>query len=86
LILSDGRGVNLGHIARISRKRAFNPDADHIVYQQDSLLRHLLFQERRLSPQTIRHTSRIQLARILGKSEHRRLGQAGSAQGKTPSS
>ena len=86
LILSDGRGVNLGHIARLSRKQAFNPEADHIVYQQDSLLQHLLFRERRLSPQTIRHTSQIQLARILGKPDHRRLDLAGDRKGESPSS
>lgn len=73
LILSDGRGINLGHIARLSHKQAFDPDAEQIIYQQDALLQKLLFQERRLSPQSIRHTSRIQLARILGKAEPKRL-------------
>jgi len=73
LILADGRGINLGHIARLSHKQAFNPDAEQIIYQQDALLQKLLFRERRLSPQSIQHTSRIQLARILGKAEPKRL-------------
>ncbi|TDX97941.1 hypothetical protein [Thiohalophilus thiocyanatoxydans] len=73
LILSDGRGINLGHIARLSHKQAFNPQAEQIIYQQDALLQQLLFQERRLSPQTIQRTSRVQLGRILGKAEPRRL-------------
>lgn len=74
LILSDGRGVNLGHVVRLSHQQAFNPGADQIVFQQQALVERLLFQERRLSSQSIRHTSRVQLARILGKAELRRLG------------
>ncbi|MFP4611719.1 MAG: hypothetical protein ACLFQT_11930 [Thiohalophilus sp.] len=73
LILSDGRGINLGHIARLSHKQAFNPQDEQIVYQQTALLQNLLFQERRLSPQSIQRTSRVQLARILGKAEPERL-------------
>ncbi|MDZ7661298.1 hypothetical protein [Thiohalophilus sp.] len=73
LILSDGRGINLGHIARLSYKQAFSPNAEQIIYQQDALLKKFLFQDRRLSPQSIRDTSRIQLARILGKAEPERL-------------
>ncbi|MDR9436098.1 MAG: hypothetical protein RI563_04435 [Thiohalophilus sp.] len=73
LILSDGRGINLGHIARLSRDQAFNPQPEQIVYQQEVLIRRWLFRERRLSPQTIRHTSQVQLARILGRVEPRQL-------------
>lgn len=73
LVLSDGRGVNLGHVARLSRQQAFNPGPEQIVYQQQTLLRQLLFQERRLSPQSIAQTSRVQLARILGRVEPPRL-------------
>jgi hypothetical protein len=73
LILSDGRGVNLGHVARLSRQQAFNPAPEHIVYQQPALLRQWLFQDRRLSPHSIAHTSRVQLARILGRVEPPRL-------------
>ncbi|MEX2365960.1 MAG: hypothetical protein WD601_05105, partial [Pseudohongiellaceae bacterium] len=73
LILSDGRGINLGHIVRLSHKQAFNPQDEQIIYQQTALLQNLLFQERRLSPQSIQRTSRVQLARILGKAEPKRL-------------
>lgn len=73
LILSDGRGINLGHVARLSRDQAFNPQPEQIVYQQEVLIRRWLFRERRLSPQTIRHTSQVQLARILGRVEPRQL-------------
>lgn len=73
LILSDGRGINLGHVARLSHEQAFNPKPAQIVYQQDALLQGWLFRERRLSPHTIRHTSQVQLARILGRVEPRQL-------------
>ncbi|MGD8711835.1 MAG: hypothetical protein PVG50_03255 [Thiohalophilus sp.] len=74
LILDDGRGINLGHVARLSIKQAFAPDSEQVIFQQNRLLKKLLFQERRLSEQSIRRTSRMQLARILGKTDNKRIG------------
>jgi hypothetical protein len=44
VLLDDGRGVNLGRIARISVGRPFSPAPGDILYQAPSLLRNLLFQ------------------------------------------
>jgi len=71
LMLDDGRGINLGHVARLSIKQAFDPDSEQVIFQQKRLLKRLLFQERQLSEQTIRRTSRMQLARILGKTDNK---------------
>jgi len=73
LILDDGRGINLGHVARLSIKQAFNPHSEQVIFQQNKVLEKLLFQERQLSEQSIRRTSRMQLARILGKADNKRI-------------
>lgn len=67
IILDDGHGINLGHIARISVRTPFNPPADDILYQDNFLMQRLLFRERRLSKESITATSKALLARILGK-------------------
>jgi len=66
LLLNDGRGLNLGRVARITMGRAFDPDPEDIVYQEHQLLKRLLFNERRLSDETVSRVSKLQLARVLG--------------------
>jgi hypothetical protein len=39
VLLDDGRGVNLGRIARISRHRAFSPQPADILYQDSAAQR-----------------------------------------------
>jgi len=68
IVLDDGRGLNLGRIARISTGQAFEPAPDQIVFQQTPLLEHLLYRERQLSAERIAETSRRQLAALLGRS------------------
>ncbi len=68
IVLDDGRGLNLGWIARISIGQAFEPGPDQIVFQQTRLLQQLLFRERQLSAGRIAETARRQLAALLGRS------------------
>lgn len=66
LLLDDGRGVNLGRIARVSRK-PFAPETSDILYQDAAIADNLLFAERRLSKALIAERSRQALARLLSK-------------------
>lgn len=66
VLLDDGRGVNLGRIARISRRRPFSPEAEDILYQDMAAVRHLLLGERRLSRDFIAQRSRTVLGQLLG--------------------
>ena len=68
VLLDDGRGVNLGRIARITRQRAFSPQPADILYQDSTAHRQLLFGERRLSRDFIAHRSRAVLGQVLGQS------------------
>ena len=38
VVLDDGRGVNLGRIARITRSRAFNPAPADVLYRDAPIL------------------------------------------------
>ena len=67
LLLNDGRGLNLGRVARITTGRAFDPSPEDILFQEHQLLKTLLFHERRLSDETVASVSKSQLARILGR-------------------
>ncbi len=67
ILLDDGRGVNLGRIVRISRRRAFDPAADDLLYLDANAHQGLLFGERRLSRDFIAQRSRAVLGQVLGK-------------------
>ena len=69
ILLDDGRGLNLGRIARISVERAFSPAIDQILYQDHQATQGLLFAERRLSASFIAERSRQLLGQVLGKEE-----------------
>lgn len=75
VVLDDGRGINLGRIARISVRRPFGPAPDDILYQAPSLLRNLLFRDRTLSKASITERSRVLLSQVLGKGDADRGGQ-----------
>ncbi len=66
LLLDDGRGVNLGRIARVSYT-PFAPVAADILYQDTVLADTLLFGPRRLSRALIAERSRQVLAQLLSK-------------------
>lgn len=67
ILLDDGRGINLGHIARISLNTPFSPSAANTLYQDRFLMQHLLLRERRLSKTSIATKSKALLGRLLGK-------------------
>ncbi len=67
LLLDDGRGVNLGRIARVSR-RPFVPKPVDLLYQDRAAEQHLLFAERRLSQEFLGVRSRVALGECLGYS------------------
>lgn len=65
IVLDDGRGINLGRIARISR-RPFDPGPQDLLYLDQRSTDRLLFAERRLSAEHIAKRSRETLGRALG--------------------
>lgn len=65
VLLDDGRGVNLGRIARISR-RPFRPAADEVLYLDREADRGLLFADRRLSQRFIAERAQAALGQVLG--------------------
>lgn len=65
IVLDDGRGLNLGRVARISR-RAFDPAPADLLYLDAHAEQTLLFAERRLSAEHIAARSRETLGRALG--------------------
>jgi hypothetical protein len=66
-LLDDGRGVNLGRIARVSR-RPFAPQPVDLLYQDRVAEQNLLFAERRLSRAFLGVRSRMALGECLGYS------------------
>lgn len=68
LLFDDGRGVNLGRIARVSVDRPFSPAQEQILYRDHDACDGLLFAERRLSKRYLAERSRVLLGRLLGKS------------------
>ena len=66
LILDDGRGINLGHIARISHHTAFNPPTEDILYLNQEFVQGALLAPRTLSPASVAATSRTLLSQLFG--------------------
>jgi hypothetical protein len=66
VLLDDGRGVNLGRIARISTGRAFGPAPAEILFQDRTASQTLLFRERQLSKAFIAARSKQVLGQLLG--------------------
>jgi hypothetical protein len=67
LLLDDGRGVNLGRIARVSR-RPFAPAPADLLYLDQAAHQNLLFAERRLSRDFLAQRTRAVLGECLGYS------------------
>ena len=76
VVLDDGRGLNLGWIARISRQQPFDPAPAQILYQERRLLQQLLYHARQLSDETVALTSRRNLAAMLGRSSQRLVDES----------
>ncbi|AHF03827.1 hypothetical protein MARPU_08060 [Marichromatium purpuratum 984] len=65
VLLDDGRGLNLGRVARISR-RPFAPSTTDLLYLDTAAERRVLFAERRLSVEFIAERSHQVLGQALG--------------------
>ncbi|WP_260295731.1 hypothetical protein [Sedimenticola hydrogenitrophicus] len=73
ILLDDGRGINLGRLARITIDTPYSPPAENILYQESFLMQRLLLRERRLSEASIAERSKLLLGRFLGKRPDKRL-------------
>jgi len=67
ILLDDGRGINLGRIARITVGSPFRPSRKQILYEDSLLMDRLLRRERRLSHQFMAERSRLLLGQVLGR-------------------
>lgn len=72
LILEDGRGLNLGHIARISIQ-AFSPSPEQLLYENRHFTHNMLFAPRTLSHESIQATSTAFLVAMFGDQPGRLL-------------
>jgi hypothetical protein len=75
LVLDDGRGINLGRIARVTANRAFAPDKTDVLYGNHALQHRFLYRAQRLTPRHIARVARQQLRALLGKPMNKRLGR-----------
>jgi hypothetical protein len=75
LVLDDGRGINLGRIARVTANRAFAPDKTDVLYGDRALQHRFLYRAQRLTPRHITRVVRQQLRTLLGKPMDKRLGR-----------
>jgi hypothetical protein len=67
LVLDDGRGINLGRVARVTAGRAFDPNSEHVLYGDRALQQRTLYRARRLSVRRIAAIVRGQLRVLLGR-------------------
>ncbi|HDK37811.1 MAG TPA: hypothetical protein ENG92_02185 [Thiolapillus brandeum] len=67
VLLDDGRGINLGRIARISIDTPFNPPVEHLLYEDNFLMEKLLRRKRQLSHEFTEVRSKLLLGKLLGK-------------------
>ncbi len=82
ILLDDGRGVNLGRIARISRQ-PFQPADGEVLYLDRAADRTLLFADRRLSQRFIAERTQTVLGQVLGRAPP---GASSAASAEEPSS
>ncbi|HPQ96751.1 MAG TPA: hypothetical protein PLN94_14300, partial [Thiolinea sp.] len=79
LVFDDGRGINLGHIARISLECAFAPSPAQTLYLNRPFTREQLFAPRTLSREQLGRTSRALLAEMFGPEPGRLLAGLNTA-------
>ena len=75
LVLDDGRGINLGRIARVTVNHAFAPDKTDVLYGNHALQHRFLYRAQRLTPRHIARIARQQLRVLLAKPMDKRLGR-----------
>ena len=70
LILEDGRGVNLGRIARITLHSAYSPKPQDTLFTNQEFVQNILLAPRTLSRASVAATSRLLLQQMFGE-KHR---------------
>lgn len=75
LVLDDGRGINLGRIARVTINHAFAPGKADVLYGNHALQHRFLYRAQRLTPRHIARIARQQLRLLLGKPMDKLLGR-----------
>ncbi|QTR45006.1 hypothetical protein J9253_13420 [Thiothrix litoralis] len=68
LVLEDGRGLNLGRVARISRRSAYAPAQEDIAFINQEFVENVLLAPRRFSRERVADTTRLALGEMLGRS------------------
>ncbi len=66
ILLDDGRGVNLGRIARITREHPFDPAPADLLFQDREASQALLWRDRQLSDAFIAQRAKALLGEVLG--------------------
>lgn len=66
LVLDDGRGVNLGRVARVTRNSAYAPKRADVLFQNREFADNILFAPRTLSRESVAATTRAVLGRMFG--------------------
>lgn len=66
LVIDDGRGINLGRIARVTVNRPFDPRRSDVLYEDRALARGFLYRKSRFTHQRIAFIARRQLRALLG--------------------
>ncbi len=69
IIVDDGRGINLGHIARISLNTPFDPPEQDLLFEDRGYLAGYLFAESGFTKEWIAAHSKRSLGQWLGKPE-----------------
>ena len=67
IVLEDGRGINLGRLARISINTPFAPPEQDILYLERQLMESELFHAQRFSVERMAQTSKALLGGMLAK-------------------
>jgi hypothetical protein len=76
LVVNDGRGINLGRIARITLNTPFVASADDLVFINQDFVDNVLLAPRTLSKAFIRQTSQLLLAQLFGDVSGKLLTEA----------
>lgn len=80
LILEDGRGLNLGRIARITRNHAYSPPPEDVLFLNHEFVQNVLAAPRTLSHASVAATSRLLLAQLFGDKPGKLLAGAAGQQ------
>lgn len=66
LVLEDGRGINLGRIARIASDSAYTSEPGKVLFTNHEFVQNVLFAPRTLSRESAAEVTRAALSRIFG--------------------